>query len=171
MGPCALGLARAPHALRLSRASPHTHAEGCCLEFPALQPAGQIVGGKCRCSVDSECLVPKRSLTHRSISESKLQVTWPGLGWSESEASSHSWNLLNNKEAPTLLPELYFSWKYIRTSRRGIFILFSCTYTALSFLCPQYNQLQPQRQTLHTLKYMAESWYPVIQQTGKKVPV
>lgn len=94
------------------------------------------------------------------VASQKASCKWPdrGLGWSESEASSHSWNMLNNKEAPTLLPELYFSWKYIRTSRGGIFILFSCTYTALSFLCPEYNQLQPQRQTLHTLKYMAESW-------------
>ena len=68
------GAGRAPHALRLSHASPHTHAEGPRLGFLALPAAGQIVGGKCQCSVDSECLVPKRSLTHHSISESKLQV-------------------------------------------------------------------------------------------------
>ena len=40
MGPCALGLAGAPHALRLSHASPHAQAVGHHLGFSALPPVG-----------------------------------------------------------------------------------------------------------------------------------
>lgn len=106
------------------------------------------------------------------VASPKASYKWPdrGLGWSELEASSYLWNLLNIRWPPPCCWSFTLAGSTFAPATEAYLSYFCVPKQLFHFSAPQYNQLQPQRQTLHTLKYMAESWYPVIQQTGKKSP-